>query len=1065
MCGELKQSIKRFGAVLLAVVLLLALFPTSAYAVGDVVPEGEFEYSMYLDVSATNSNDATTGALKMEGNKLTATANGYASSGCSSEDLPSTTTVSLTARVAIESISYTTSGMSPDSANVPSGSGMAAGDVLKFTVTSEAGEGKSASGSITITGVTIPTASYTTTFAEAANGTYTVTYNGATIAAPGSNTALNDVPYILTATPAAGYALSGWTNGTEILSAANPFSFQPTSDGTIYPIFAPSDCAQYRVGDSYYDYLDQAITAAGTSGTIIVVKDGAVYGSAGQTTFTIAKNVKLLVPKSAGDTGNFTETADPETAAPTKYRTLTLHSGTTIECNGAISVSGGQNRTSGGTATALEKGPYGQIQLDEGAVLNMNNGSNLYCYGYVTGAGTVNLKSGANLYELMQVMDWRGGTCSKNTVDGHGLFPMNQFFIQNVESRLNMYPGSAGNVSIGVKVQIVGEVSTSLQYFGSSGLFNLSGGVLTRQMKGSRMEYEVTDGTLTISSIKVSMSGVNLSSDSCILGIPSNLTFIANDGATINMTKSVAALPSTQIVVREGATANISGDIYLIDYAVWKGNNYANSGDYYPLPYSCTNGSNGTKLSTLTSSQLQVDGTLNVQSGGGIFTTTGKNSADVGITGTGVINIASTKAAPKYALTAAKGTEYDSTEIPTAPALITFAGQSASATDLKSYATGNHVYYGTSASHTAANWYEYLVTVKDGTAGVVPGAAPTAGADYATVTRGGQTFQNVVGYAVSGGTFSFTVNASSVSAVKANGTALTPDANGVYTVTVTGDTELEIERAATYTVTWLNADGTVLKTDENIAAGTMPKYTGATPTKADDTAAKVRYVFAGWDKTLAPVTGDVTYTATYTEAPLYYAVELYYDDASEPVYTKPETLYKNSLKLTAENPRNDGKQFSYWSIQYFDAQGNALGEAVQYPATQITVHPGVGGITVRARAIYGDETFEAKPFIKIIGAEFNPLTNKWSFTLTQSVPSGNASAVGFVMSTTNQMPELGGAGVIPTTSGKTLPTSTFTAHVSMDDWEGQTLYVRAYLTYNNVTWYSEDAVAYPYPGA
>ncbi len=98
-----------------------------------------------------------------------------------------------------------------------------------------------------------------------------------------------------------------------------------------------------------------------------------------------------------------------------------------------------------------------------------------------------------------------------------------------------------------------------------------------------------------------------------------------------------------------------------------------------------------------------------------------------------------------------------------------------------------------------------------------------------------------------------------------------PDAQ--YTYTFAGWTPLttSVNRDVTYTavytatpiytVTWLNDDGTELKVD-SVPYGTVPTYDG-TPTKANP-AEGYTYTFAGWDKEVVAVTGDATYTATYS---------------------------------------------------------------------------------------------------------------------------------------------------------------------------------------------------------
>ena len=79
-------------------------------------------------------------------------------------------------------------------------------------------------------------------------------------------------------------------------------------------------------------------------------------------------------------------------------------------------------------------------------------------------------------------------------------------------------------------------------------------------------------------------------------------------------------------------------------------------------------------------------------------------------------------------------------------------------------------------------------------------------------------------------------------------------------VAASADAEYTAEYTATvneYEIVFKDEDGTVLQSS-NVPYGSTPSYTGETPSgRGGD------YVFAGWNPTVAAVTGAAIYTATY----------------------------------------------------------------------------------------------------------------------------------------------------------------------------------------------------------
>ena len=99
------------------------------------------------------------------------------------------------------------------------------------------------------------------------------------------------------------------------------------------------------------------------------------------------------------------------------------------------------------------------------------------------------------------------------------------------------------------------------------------------------------------------------------------------------------------------------------------------------------------------------------------------------------------------------------------------------------------------------------------------------------------------------------------------------------------------------TVTFVDEDGTtVLQTVGNLELGDTPTYTEATPTK--DATAQYTYTFAGWTPAIAAVTGDATYTATYTSTVNQYTL------------TIPEVEHATAT-VTVDNEATDVRTFDY----------------------------------------------------------------------------------------------------------------------------------------------------------
>ena len=158
----------------------------------------------------------------------------------------------------------------------------------------------------------------------------------------------------------------------------------------------------------------------------------------------------------------------------------------------------------------------------------------------------------------------------------------------------------------------------------------------------------------------------------------------------------------------------------------------------------------------------------------------------------------------------------------------------------------------------------------------------------------------------------------------------------------------------TYTVNWVNDNGTVLETDENVQYGTMPEYDGEIPTK--DPTEAVYYYFNGWSPKISEVTRDIIYTATYYTGPAPYTVTVIVNDSAmgsvsqttfevpygSEIVAEENTLSFGQTTITA-TPAEPTAQYTYQFIKWTYTEETVTGDMTVtavfgYTINQYTIH-------------------------------------------------------------------------------------------------------------------------------
>ena len=156
--------------------------------------------------------------------------------------------------------------------------------------------------------------------------------------------------------------------------------------------------------------------------------------------------------------------------------------------------------------------------------------------------------------------------------------------------------------------------------------------------------------------------------------------------------------------------------------------------------------------------------------------------------------------------------------------------------------------------------------------------------------------------------------------------------DGLTVKTSVGDTEVSYQEGKysllnLYTVTFVDGDGKTVQSG-SVAEGTVPAYTGNTPTKT--ATAQYSYTFTGWDKEFVAVTGDVIYTAQFDSTVNEYTVIFKDENGTE--LQSGKLAYGETPSYTGATPSKPTANDINYSFKGWDKEIVAVSGDVTYTA-------------------------------------------------------------------------------------------------------------------------------------
>lgn len=433
--------------------------------------------------------------------------------------------------------------------------------------------------------------------ADAADG-WTVNANSASVAGRNTTTGTLTLTATTAGTLSLGYSYSGsgitalfggdctYTNtgsavvanmaaGQQLTIAANISSKLASRTLTISNITFDSEGVPVAtIGARTYTSVEAALNDAVNGDTVYLVADATITESC-----TIPSGVTLLVPYSEDDTGATNDYDRHGVTTTTAYKTLTVDEGATLTvANGGKLVVNAKVMGFANKEEGLPSGTCGEMVLNGNLIVA--DGGTLYARGYITGSGAVDAQSGASIYQLFQLKDWRGGSTTLDMLDR--VFPVNSYLLENIQvdttyaygARLyGQYFISAGDKYYNDRLPFLSIVNSVTMLLGTDSdecLFRLSEGASADLTYANGILTMTTHGDMQTGAITLNaatgISVATINSAELVCPFSANLALVVDSDSTFTFNNDFKILPGASIQVNEGGTLTVNGGLYIYDH-------------------------------------------------------------------------------------------------------------------------------------------------------------------------------------------------------------------------------------------------------------------------------------------------------------------------------------------------------------------------------------------------------------------------------------------------------------------------------------------------------------------